>query len=58
MAATCKFPNIFGKLMIGKTLASNEEVINNTMLGNDILAIYWKSLLNWSCKALGQIGDD
>ena len=41
LAAICKFPNAFGKLMIGKTLATNGEEITNAMIGNDVLAIYW-----------------
>ena len=41
LAATGKFPNTIGKLMIGKTLAMNEEEITNAMIGNDVLAIYW-----------------
>ena len=41
MAAIGKFPNAIGKLMIGKTLATNGEEITNAMIGNDVLAIYW-----------------
>ena len=43
--------------MIGKTLAANGG-ITNAITGNDVFASYWKSLVNWSCKALGQIGND
>ena len=53
MAAIDKFPNAMDKLMMGKILASNEEEIANAMIGNDVLAIYWKVLINWLCKALG-----
>ena len=41
LAAIGKFPNAIGKLMIGKTLATNGEEITNAMIGNDVLAIYW-----------------
>ena len=40
MAAIGKFSNAIGKLIIGKTLANNEEEITNAMIGIDILAIY------------------
>ena len=33
------FPNAIGKLMIGKTLATNGEEITNAMIGNAVLAI-------------------
>ena len=36
LAAIGKFPNAIGKLMIGKTLATNGEIITNTMIGNDV----------------------
>ena len=58
MAAIDKFPNAMDKLMMGKILASNEEEIANAMIGNDVLAIYWKVLINWLCKVLGQIGNN
>ena len=41
LAAIGKFPNATGKLMIGKTLATNGEEITNAMIGNTVLAIYW-----------------
>ena len=41
LAAIGKFPNAIGKLMIGKTLATNGEEITNAMIGNAVLAIYW-----------------
>ena len=41
LAAIAKFPTTIGKLMIGKTLATNGEEITNAMIGNDVLAIYW-----------------
>ena len=41
LAAIGKFPDATGKLMIGKTLATNGEEITNAMIGNDVLAIYW-----------------
>ena len=41
LAATGKFPSAIGKLMIGKTLATNGEEITNAMIGNDVLANYW-----------------
>ena len=44
--------------MIGKTLATNGKEITNAMIGNDVLANHWKSLVNRLCKALGQIGND
>ena len=40
MAAIGKFSNAIGELIIGKTLATNEEEITNAMIGIDILAIY------------------
>ena len=41
LAATGKFPSAIGKLMIGKTLATNGEEITNAMIVNDVLANYW-----------------
>ena len=41
LAAIGKFSIAIGKLMIGKTLATNGEEITNAMIGNDVLAIYW-----------------
>ena len=41
MAAIGKFPSAIGKLMTGKTLATNGEEITNAMIGNDVLANYW-----------------
>ena len=41
LAAMGKFPSAIGKLMIGKTLATNGEEITNAMIGNDVLANYW-----------------
>ena len=35
-----KFSSAIGKLMIGKTLATNGEEITNAMIGNDELANY------------------
>ena len=59
LAAIDKIPNAIGKLMMGKTLASSEEEITNAMVGNDVLAIHWKVLVNLLCKALGsQIGNN
>ena len=58
LAAIGKFPSVIGKLMIGKTLATNGEEITNAMIDNDVLANYLWSLVNWLCKALGQIGND
>ena len=40
LAAIGKFPSAIGKLMIGKTLATNGEEITNAMIGNDELANY------------------
>ena len=40
LAAIHKFPTAIGKLMIGKTLATNGEEITNAMIGNDVLANY------------------
>ena len=40
LAAIGKFPSVIGKLMIGKTLATNGEEITNAMIGNDELANY------------------
>ena len=45
MAAIGKFPNTTDKLVIGKTLATNGEEINNAMIGNNVLAIHWWSLV-------------
>ena len=39
-AAIGKFPNAFGKLMIGKILTTNGEEITNAVIGNDALTIY------------------
>ena len=59
LVAIDKIPNAIGKLMMGKTLASSEEEITNAMVGNDVLAIHWKVLVNLLCKALGsQIGNN
>ena len=41
LTAIRKFPTVIGKLMIGKTLATNGEEITNAMIGNDVLANYW-----------------
>ena len=41
LAAIGKLPSAIGKLMIGKTLATNGEEITNAMIGNDVLANYW-----------------
>ena len=41
LGAIGKFPNAIGKLMIGKTLTTNEEEITNAIIGNDVLANYW-----------------
>ena len=41
LAAIGKFPSAIGKLMIGKTLATNGEEITNAMIANDVLANYW-----------------
>ena len=41
LVAIVIFPSALGKLMIGKTLATNGEEITNAMIGNDVLAIYW-----------------
>ena len=58
LAATGKFASAIGKLMMGKILATNREDITNAMIGNNVLANYWWSLVDWLCKALGQIGND
>ena len=39
LAAIIKFPNAFGKLIIGTLLATNEGEVSNTMIGDDVLAI-------------------
>ena len=39
LATTDKFPGAIGKLMVGKTLATNEDEITNAMIGND-----WKNI--------------
>ena len=39
-AAIGKFPSVIGKLMIGKTLATNGEEFINAMIGNDELVNY------------------
>ena len=41
LAAIGKFPNAIGKLMIGKTFATNGEEITIAMIGKDVLAVYW-----------------
>ena len=41
LAAIGKFFNAIAELMIGKTLATNGERITNSIIGNDILTIYW-----------------
>ena len=41
LAAIGKFFSVIGKLMIGKTLATNGEEITNAVIGNDVLANYW-----------------
>ena len=40
LAAIGKFPNVIGKLMIGKKLAASGEKFINAMIGNDDLANY------------------
>ena len=40
LAAIGKFPSAIGKLMIGKTLATNGEKITNAVIGNDVLSNY------------------
>ena len=35
LAAIGKYPSVIGKLMIGKTLATNGEEFINGMIGND-----------------------
>ena len=40
-SAIGKFPSVIGKLMIGKTLATNGEEFINAMIGNDELVNYW-----------------
>ena len=40
LTAIGKFSIAIGKLMIGKTLATNGEEITNAMIANDVLAIY------------------
>ena len=45
LAAISKFPNTTDKLVIGKTLATNGEEINNAMIGNNVSAIHWWSLV-------------
>ena len=58
LAPIGKFLIAIGKLMISKTLATNGEEITNAMIGNDVLANYWYSLVNWIYKTLGQVGND
>ena len=41
LAANGRFPNTIGKLMTGKTLATNGEEITNAMICNAVLPIYW-----------------
>ena len=41
LAATGKFPSAIGKLMIGKTLATNGEEITNAIICNYVLVNYW-----------------
>ena len=41
LAAIGKFPSAIGKLMFGKTLATNGEEITNAMIGNYVLVNYW-----------------
>ena len=41
LAATGKFSSAIGKLMTGKTLATNGEEITDIMIGNDVLISYW-----------------
>ena len=43
LAAIGKFSNTIGKVMIGKTLATNGEEITNPMIGNDM---YWQFIGN------------
>ena len=40
LAAIGKFPSAIGKLMSGKTLATNGEELTNAMIGNNELADY------------------
>ena len=41
LAATGKFSSAIGKLMTGKTLATNGEEITDIMIANDVLISYW-----------------
>ena len=41
LAAIDKFPSAIGKLMIGKTLATNGEEVTNVMIRNNVLGNYW-----------------
>ena len=41
LAAIGKFPSAIGKLMIGKTLATNGEEVTNVMIRNNVLGNYW-----------------
>ena len=41
LAAIGKFFNVIGKLMIGKTFATNREKTTNATIGNDTLTFYW-----------------
>ena len=36
-----KFSSAIGKLMIGKTLATNGEEVTNVMIRNNVLGNYW-----------------
>ena len=46
LAAIGKFSSAIGKFMIGKTLANNGVEITTVMIGHDVLANYWQSLVN------------
>ena len=41
LTAIGKRPSAIGKLMIGKTLAAIGNETTNSMISNDVLAIYW-----------------
>ena len=45
LAAIGRFPSTIGKLMIGKSLATNGEEITNAMIDNDVLVTIGKLVM-------------
>ena len=58
LAAIGKFPSAIGKLMVGKTLATNGEEVTCAMIGNDELKLQLQIILLIIIGNLEQIRND